>query len=341
MHLLPEFGTTVREIEREGFNLRYKPSMTLAGYTPATMIKSLALFSISIIDILEGQAPDFIVIAGDRGEQFMGAMAGSHMSIPVAHIQAGEVSGNIDGQTRHAIARFSHIHFASNEDAAERLRRMGEQDFRIHNVGAPQLDEFLAGGYPGHTAIHEIYRLDPKEPYLLVVQHPVTEEMSEAGDQMAATLEAVCELGLQTILIHPNSDAGRTGIRRAIETYRRPFIHVRRSVLRDHFAGLMAAAAAMVGNSSAGILEAPSFGLPAVNIGRRQKGRMQGENVIDCEPQRAAIVAAIREAISPEFRKPLVSMTNPYGDGRSSARIVNILRTIPIDERLLVKEVTY
>ena len=145
MHLLPDFGLTVNAFDKDGFDVKHKPMMALAGYTPESMMKSMGVFAISITDILQSSTPDIILLAGDRGEQFIGAMAGAHLNIPVAHIQAGEVSGNIDGLTRHAIARYAHIHFAANKDAADRLERSGEQKQRIFNVGAPQLDEFIKG----------------------------------------------------------------------------------------------------------------------------------------------------------------------------------------------------
>ncbi len=341
MHLLPEFGNTVKDIREEGFAIKYTPSMTLAGYTSGSMMKSLCLFGLSITDILESERPDLIVLAGDRGEQFMAAVSGAHLNIPVAHIQAGERSGNIDGQTRHAIARYAHIHFAANEDAAQRLKRAGEQPFRIHNVGAPQLDEFLRGNFVDQKTIVKSYRLDPDKPYLLVVQHPVTEEVGAAGKQIKSTLQAICKSGMQSVLVYPNSDAGSADIQRSIDRYRRPFIHVHRSVPRAHYGGLMANAAAIVGNSSSALLEAPSFELPAVNIGRRQKGRMQGKNVINCGHGVDEISPAIERAISPDFKASLKGMKNPYGDGRSSQRIVEILKTVSIDERLLKKELVY
>ncbi len=341
MHLLPEFGLTIREFEADNIPVAYRPPTTLAGYTTATMMKSLSLFGISLTDILEQATPDIILLAGDRGEQLIAAIAGAHLGIPVAHIQAGERSGNIDGLSRHAIARFAHIHFAANEDAAERLRRSGEQDFRIFNVGAPQLDELLNGEVADRRAINEKYRLDPAQPFVLVVLHPVTEESSSSGLQAEATLAAVNEIGQQTVVIYPNSDAGSTAIQSALQKFQNPKLRVHRSVPRHEYAGLMAAAATMVGNSSSGLLEAPSFELPAVNLGRRQIGRVRGANVIDCEYKKDDIVGALRTAMSPAFRDKLKGMSNPYGDGKSSERIVEILRTIPLDEKLLLKEMTY
>ena len=341
MHLLPEFGMTIREFEKDRIPIAYRPPVTLAGYTPATMMKSLSLFGLSLTDILEQSEPNLLLLAGDRGEQLIGAIAAAHLGIPVAHIQAGERSGNIDGLSRHAIARFAHIHFAANEDAAERLRKSGEQPFRIFNVGAPQLDEFLEGCVFDRKAICEKFRLDPHKAFLLVVLHPVTEEYASAGTEAESTLAAVNKTGLDAVLIYPNSDAGSSAIQAAIRKHQNPKLRVHRSVPREEYASLMAAAAVIVGNSSSGLLEAPSFELPAVNIGRRQHGRLKGANVIDSDHDVDAVAAAIGKAISPAFRASLAGTKNPYGDGKSSARIVDILKTIPIDEKLLLKDLTY
>lgn len=340
MHLISTFGQTINDLYNDDFVVHYKPDMTLASFKPASMVKSLCVFGLSMTDILEHDTPDIILLAGDRGEQLMAAVAGAHLNIPVAHIQAGEVSGNIDGLMRHAIARYVHIHFAANDDAAKRLLQTGEQPFRVHNVGAPQLDEFLAADHVSPDEIYQHFHLDKKEPIVLVMQHSVTEEVALAKEQMQTTLAAIAKLKYQTIVIYPNADAGSYAIQRAIHKWRRPFISVYRSLPRDYFIGLLKVASVIVGNSSAGLLEAPSFGLPAVNIGRRQKGRVQGKNVINCEHQLTEIVTAIEKALSPDFKSSLCDLENPYGDGKSSDRILQILKNITIDEKLLYKELT-
>jgi GDP/UDP-N,N'-diacetylbacillosamine 2-epimerase (hydrolysing) len=342
-HLLPTFGYSVEEIERDGIEVSDRLYNTLDGYTPATMSKSLGVFLLSITDTLVRLRPDIVLVVGDRGEHLMAAIAGAHMNIPVAHIQAGERSGNIDGLTRHAIARFAHIHFASGPDAAERLRRSGEEEFRIFMTGAPQLDELVNGHAAEPAEIADRFHLDLDRPLLLVVQHPVTEEYGSGLDQMRETLEAVCELEHQTVLIFPNNDAGSDDLRSMIERYHRPFMRVERNVSREFYAGLMRTASVLVGNSSSGLIEAPTFDLPAVNVGGRQRDRARGSNVIDVGYDREAIVAAIRRALEPEFRRRICeARDSPYlGDGNVSQRIVEILKTIPIDERLLRKQLAY
>ena len=341
MHLLPEFGSSYKAFLDDGFALKYKTLNTLAGYTPSSMMKSLSVFGLSITDILDHEKPDIILLAGDRGEQFIAAMAGAHMGIPVAHIQAGEVSGNIDGMTRHAIARYAHIHFAANEDAAVRLERSGEQTERIFNVGAPQLDEFVNGVVSSSIEVQKRFNIEESESFILVVQHSVTEEFSSAGLQMELTLKAVLSKNMKIIIIAPNSDAGTVGVQAAIEKYMHPSMCVYRNIDRADYAGLMSMAAVIVGNSSSGLLEAPSFELACVNIGRRQLGRVQGDNVINCGYDYDEIVNALNKAMSGEFKESLKGMKNPYGEGDSSDKIIKILEKIEINEFLLNKSLTY
>ena len=341
MHLLPDFGFSINEIKKDGFRVSEEIYMALSGFTNASMSKSLGIFLVSITDFIYREKPDFILLAGDRGEQLMAAIAGFHMNILVAHIQAGEISGNVDGMTRHAITRYSHLHFASNRDSANRLIKMGEERFRVKLVGAPQLDEFLQGKYVSRENIYREFSLDSEKPIILMTQHPVTEESADAGQQVKITLEAVRKLQYQTVIVYPNDDAGSVAIQLEIDKYRMPFVKVKRNLRREVYTGLMRAASVIVGNSSSGIIEAPFFELPAVNIGSRQRGRYCGRNVIHVGHDAAQIAKAIEKAVSIKFRNSLKGMKNPYGDGKSSERILKILTETSIDSRLMKKNVTY
>lgn len=342
MHLLPEFGNSIDEFKKDGIDVDYKVYMALSGFTNITMVKSLGVFMLSMADIISINTPDIILLAGDRGEQLISAMVGAHLNIPVAHIQAGEVSGNVDGMTRHAIARYAHIHFASNEDAEQRLIRSGEEPFRIFRVGAPQLDELVQSKVTPAGAICEKFRLHLEEPIFLVVQHPVTEQAVLAGEQMKQTMDAVMSLGHQTIVIYPNNDAGSIAIQDCILRHRDANIRVERNLTREDYLGLMSVANVMIGNSSSGLLEAPTFRLPAVNIGRRQEGRFQGKNVINVKDHCSAdIREAIIRGLSKEFRDSLKDEENPYGDGHSSMRIIELLENIQINEKLIYKRIAY
>jgi UDP-hydrolysing UDP-N-acetyl-D-glucosamine 2-epimerase len=285
--------------------------------------------------------PDFILLAGDRGEQLMGAIAGLHMGIPVAHIQAGELSGNVDGIVRHAITKLAHIHFAANEQFAERVRRLGEHDFRIFVTGAPLVDELTAGLVTTETDLRLRYRLKENERLILTVQHPLTEEESQAGDQVSETINALTEINWPTIFVYPNGDAGSELIRSRLVKLKRPHIRLFRNLPRQDYLGLMKMADVVVGNSSSGIMEAPSFGKPAVNIGRRQNGRPQALNVVNAGNCKDEIVTAVRVATSPEFVAKARLASNPYGDGTASGKIIKVLKEIEINARLLNKEMAY
>jgi len=271
----------------------------------------------------------------------MTAIAASHFNIPVAHIQAGEVSGNIDGLTRHALARFVHIHFAANDDAAQRLIRSGEQEFRVHNVGAPQLDDFVNGDVADEDAVYDYFRINRDKRTALLVQHPVTEQAHLAGDQIERTVCALSKFDLQVVVIYPNNDAGSEILKHRLLSHGNSNFNIFRNVPRSLYAGLMKISDLMVGNSSSGLLEAPTFALPAVNIGRRQAGRFHGANVINVGEEEMDIVKGIEIALEPKFKEKLCNMVNPYGDGRSSERIVDILASVPINEKLLFKRMTF
>lgn len=341
MHLLPTFGSSVREIERDGFHVDERIYMTFDGYNSVTMTKSLAVFLLELPTVLQRLRPDLILLAGDRGEQLMGALAGLHLGIPVAHIQAGELTGNVDGIVRHAITKLAHIHFAANEEFAERVRRMGEQDFRIFVTGAPLVDELVEGPITSEDELRTKYRLSDPERLVLTVQHPVTEEESAAGEQVTETIHALAELNWPTIFVYPNADAGSEPIRQQLAALKRPHVRLFRNLPRQDYLGLMRMATVVLGNSSSGIMEAPSFGKPTVNIGRRQNGRPQSTNVINVGYVRGDIVQAMRRATSAEFLAQARTAKNPYGDGNASRRIVDVLKTIPLDDKLMLKELTY
>ena len=341
MHVLDRFGSSIDEIRKEGFKIDAVVHNTLDGYSRLTMVKSLSIFMLQLPEILESMGADFVLVGGDRGEQLVAAIVASHLYIPVGHIQAGEVSGNIDGISRHAITKFSHLHFAANKDAADRILKMGEQPFRVFTAGAPQLDDLLHGPVTPKRQLFKKLGLTGAGPLMLVVQHPVTEEFEKARAQMRETLLAVKQFDAKVVIIRNNSDAGSSDIMRAIQEERTPAMRIFANLPREDYAGLMAAADVLVGNSSSGILEAPSFGLPVVNIGGRECGRLQANNVINAPHRRDAIEQAIRRALSPEFKASVKGHANPYGDGKSAKRIVDIIARTARTENLVVKKLTY
>lgn len=341
MHVLDRFGSSIDEIKKDGFKIEASIHNTFDGYNRMTMTKSLSVFMLQLPEILEQMGADMMLLAGDRGEQLMAAIVGAHLYIPIAHIQGGEVSGNIDGTMRHAITKIAHLHFASSEDAARRIKRMGEDTFRTYNVGAPQLDELLREKTASETEVRRKFSLVKNKPVILVVQHPVTEEFEHTEKSVETTLKAVAKFNAQTVVILSNSDAGSQAAARAVSRNHTENMQVHANVPRADYLGLMKIADVIVGNSSSGLIEAPSYKLPAVNIGNRQRGRLQGENVINVGYVEKDIINAIKKAMSPQFKKRIKTIKNPYGDGRSSKRIVEVLATVPIDERLLVKQISY
>lgn len=341
MHLLEDFGYSVAEIEKDRLKIGSRIFNTLAGYNRETMVKSLGILLQQLPETIERIKPSLIVVAGDRGEQLMAAIVGAHLYIPVAHIQAGEISANIDGTVRHAITKFAHIHFAASAQSARRVLAMGEQKFRIFQTGAPMLDELIGGKVTPKAVLERRYGLSFSRPTLLFAYHPTTEDFDSIESQAREVMAAVNASKLPTIAILPNSDAGSELLREVIFESRTDLVQVFRNVPREDYAGFMKHCALMAGNSSSGIIEAPCFGLPAVNIGRRQEGRESTSNVIHVAPKRAAVLSAIRRALTPAFRATARRASNPYGDGRASGKIVEILRTVPIDEKLLFKKLRY
>lgn len=342
MHLLKSYGSSYKEIEKDGFKIHYKINMSLDGYNHYTQAKSLGLFLTSLPDIVESERPNWILLAGDRGEQLIGAIVGGFTYTPVAHIQAGELSGNIDGMTRHSIGKYTHIHFAANEDAAQRLVKLGEEEFRIHNVGAPQIDEMINSQFTPLKQIEDKLCINLKDGYILTVMHPVTEEYMYVAKQAETLIKSLNKIDYTKVVIMPNNDAGSNEISKTINEFKHGKYHMYSNLKREDYLGLLKNCKCIVGNSSSGLLEAPTFKTPAVNIGRRQNMRFRGINVIDVDFDENAIISAINKALSEEFIQYLdEKCVNPYGDGKSSQRILKILMNTKVDDMLLIKKLTY
>ncbi|HYA39349.1 MAG TPA: UDP-N-acetylglucosamine 2-epimerase [Candidatus Methylomirabilis sp.] len=343
MHLVPELGNSVELIRGDGFPIDATVPMHAADKSRSAWSSALGHAIAGYAKVFENLKPDILLLSGDRIETFGCCAAAAYMGLPIAHIQAGDKSGHIDDAARYAIGKLAHIHLASCEDSANRLRRMGEQEFRIFNVGAPQLDNIVGRDYRADNVDINGRPLDVKGRYILLVQHPVLVESNEAAEQMEATIEACLGTGLPIYWIYPNSDQGYEDILSVLERYRRSEqIAVLENVEREAYLTLLANCAVLVGNSSSGILEAPSFKVPVVNIGNRQRGRPQAANIINCGYARSDIASAIQQTLTDqEFRVVCSRAVNPYGDGRSGERICRVMRDVTIDKKLLDKESTY
>jgi GDP/UDP-N,N'-diacetylbacillosamine 2-epimerase (hydrolysing) len=272
-----------------------------------------------------------------------GAIAGIHLNLAVAHVHGGEVSGTVDELVRHAISKLSHVHFAATHEAAERLERMGERPQNIHVVGASGLDYLSHFDPVPDTELEAELGIDPSQPFAIFTQHPVTAEVDQAAQQMEASLQALESAGIPVVATYPNSDAGGRAMIEVLERWRdRPWLQVVPSLGHRRFASLLKKTAVMVGNSSSGIIEAPFFGVPVVNIGSRQSGRLRAENVIDTANDSGSIKKAIDCALHDNtFIVRARGCKNPYGDGRAGERIVEVLSTMKIGPQLTMKQIAY
>lgn len=342
-HLSPNFGNTVEEILKDGFKIEAKVDMLLDGDTGSAMARSLGTGIIGITQVLELIKPHILLILGDRGEMLAGAIAGVHMNIIVVHIHGGEVSGTVDEPLRHAITKLSHIHLVATEESAQRIIKLGERKDMIFVVGAPGLDTIVNQELIAPEIIAKKFNLNLSKPILLVLQHPVTTEVKKASWQIKQTMEALTELSMQTILILPNSDAGGQAMIKIIKKYNQyPFMQSFQNLPHREYLSLMKIAKVMIGNSSSGIIEAPSFHLPVVNIGTRQQGRQRAKNVIDVRYDKTEIVKAVNKALfNSNFKEKVRNCPNPYGDGKTGPRIAVILSEIKITQNLLQKKLTY
>jgi len=343
MHLSKEFGYTIKEIRKDGFRVDTKVEMLHAEDTGAAMAESIGKCVIRMVGVLEQIKPDILLLLGDRAEMLAGAVAAAYMGIPIAHLHGGDVSSSVDESVRHAITKLAHIHFPATRGSANRIIKMGEDPSRIFVVGALTMDTILNEKLPKRAELSKKYGFDLSKPILLVLQHPIVTEADEAAGQMKETLDAIVELKHQTILIYPNADAGGRRMIKVIKKYEKyPFIESFKSIPYADYLGLMRVASVMVGNSSSGIIEAPAFRLPVVNIGTRQKGRERSTNVIDVGYNRREIVKAVKKALHDrKFRAKVKKCKNPYGDGKASQRIVKELSKIKITPELLQKRITY
>lgn len=339
MHLSPEFGMTVREIEADGFRADERVEMLLSSDTPAGITKSIGMGLLGFADVFDRNRPDVLVLLGDRFEILAAAQAALVARIPIAHIHGGESTiGAIDDAIRHSITKMSHYHYVAAEPYRKRVIQLGEHPERVHVVGAPGLDHVRRSELLTRAEIGQSLGVALRIPTLLITYHPVTlddRDPSEPMTELLAALDAVPEALL--ILTKANADPRGHIINEMIDSYVAK--HADRakaftSLGRQRYISALHHVDAVVGNSSSGIIEAPAAHIPTVNIGDRQGGRLRAASVIDCEEKRDDIAAAIREALSPEFRRSASSSISQYGDGNASRRIKEHLKDAPLDSVL-------
>ena len=343
MHLSKEFGYTKKEIIKDGFKIDSEVRMNPQKDTPFSMSISVGKGIVKFSESFKSVKPDIVLVLGDRIEVLAATIASSYMNIPVAHIHGGDVSKGLYDSTRHAITKFSHVHFPATKKSAERILKMGEDKWRVFVVGAPCLDTILKIKLLKRKEAENKFNLDLSKTIILMLQHSVTTEPEKAGKQAIETLEAIKKFGEQAIIIYPNSDAGGRKMIKQIKKYEKlPFLKVYKNVSYEDYLTLLKYASILVGNSSSGIIESPAFKISVVNIGTRQDGRERSTNVIDVGHERNEIIAAIKKAIhDKKFIERVKKCKNPYGRGNASKKIVKILNGIKIDKKLLQKKITY
>lgn len=345
-HLSPLHGGTVDEISRDGFPIAEKIESLLWSDRDAGRLKGAAAQLQVLAHVVDRLRPDWILAPADREEALTAAACGAYMNIPVAHLCAGDrVVGNVDDIVRQAVSRLSHLHLTTHEEARQRLIRSGEQPFRVHNVGHPGLDRFASTKKMGWSALAKALGLGgAKPPYLVVLQHPISSEISEAPAQMEETMKAVMKLGLPTVVIHPNSDAGSRAMVEVIERYRGRIrsLVVTPTLPDTIFVNLLRGAFALIGNSSLGFFEAPYLRLPVVHLGNRQKNRRHSGNVAFL-PHRAESIAGLitRWRDSPVERARLACCDNPFGSGRTGETVARLLAQTEATPAFLKKDMTY
>lgn len=332
--LLSNYGEVLSLLEQDGFKCDAKIIMTLEGGNPVAMAKTTGVGIMEFATAFDNLRPDLVVVRGDRYEVLSAAVAAAYLNIPIVHIEGGDVTGNIDESVRHAITKLSHIHLTTNEDARQRVLRMGESPEHVFQVGCPEL-EFVARNnfsisneYINALGVGDI--IDVSKPYLIVMQHPVTSEIGYNRSHVEQILHAIHELQIPTIWFWPNVDAGTDEVSKAIRVFRefqKP-AHIRflKYLHPDKFIGLLKGAACLIGNSSTGIKECSYLGIPAINVGTRQNRRLRGQNVIDVGYD----VKEIKQAVEFQLQHGKYESSSVYYQEGVSKKIADILATAPL-----------
>jgi GDP/UDP-N,N'-diacetylbacillosamine 2-epimerase (hydrolysing) len=340
MHLAPQFGMTRDEILGDGFCIDAEVEMLLASDSLVGMAKSLGLGIIGLTDALARLAPDLVVLLGDRFETFAAAQSAMCLRLPIAHLHGGEATeGAIDEAIRHAVSKMAHLHFVAAEPYRRRVIQLGETPERVFTVGALGVDAIRKMALPTRAELESDLGFNFGEKLLLVTYHPVT-LANDAGKPVEALIHALDNFPEAKIIVTGvNADAGRDAIAERFSSFASAHpnrVRLVNSLGQRRYLGVMREAAAVIGNSSSGVIEAPTMGVPTVNIGDRQRGRLRAASVIDCGEDANSISVAISQALSPEFRALLGTMEMPFGDGNAAPRIKKILKTHPL-EGLLMK----
>ena len=340
-HLSKKFGETFKEIEADDFIINRKIDLLLVSDTPVSLVKSTSIGLMGFGDAFDSLNPDLVLVLGDRFEIFSAVIAAMFARIPIAHLHGGELTaGLIDEGIRHSITKFSHLHFVGNEEYRKRVIQLGENPKTVFNVGGLGVDAIRNISLLSKSELEKSLGIKLKNKNLLITFHPVTLEKNTSSSQMSELLDALSDLE-NTCLIFtmPNADTDCRIIFELIEGFvsRNKNAHVFTSLGQLRYLSCIAQVDAVIGNSSSGLAEVPTFKKATINIGNRQKGRVQSNSVISCNPVSADIKNAIKKSYTDQFRDLLLTAENPYGDGGAAKHIINILSAVDIDS-LIHKE---
>ncbi len=339
---MKEFGRTVDVVKKE-FPGTKRIEAIFKTDNRLGMANFTGNFLKQLTKVLSEDKPDIVLTLGDRPEMLCAAVTCLYLGISTAHIHGGEKTATVDEVARHAITKLSHLHFPATKESAERIRKLGEEGWRIHVVGAPALDVILNEKLPTRVELFNYLKLNPKEKIILLTQHPVSEEIKDTAWQMEESIKAVKKFKLPVVVVYPHADAGGRAMIKVIEGEKNnPLFHILPSLPYKQFLALEREAAVWVGNSSGAMIESSSFGTPVVNVGTRQSGRQRGDNIIDVGYDRNSIAAAIDKSLNDKiYIAKLKKIKSPWGDGKTGPRVAKILENLNINHRLLTKQIAY
>lgn len=344
-HLSPEFGLTYKEIEQDGINIDEKIEILLSSDTPSAISKSMGLAMISFADYFERLAPDMLVVLGDRYETLAVCCAAMNQRIPIAHLYGGETTeGAVDESIRHAITKLSYLHFTSIEEYRQRVIQLGEQPDRVFCVGAIGIENILHERLMSKSELENSIDFKLDKPYAIVTFHPVTLEDDNSAEQVQILLNVLVKYKeMKFIFTKANADTNGRIINQLIDKFvkKNDNAVVFTSLGTNRYLSALKYCSMVIGNSSSGLVEAPSFGIPTINIGDRQKGRLQADSVINCEPTEIEIENAILLAMTDDFKDKASNAINPYGDGNSSDKIIETIKEFLLKDKVNLKKIFY
>lgn len=344
-HLVEEYGYTVEQIRKDGFKIDEEIDMIINSEKKSSIAKSMGIEMIQMAQCFDRLKPDILLVLGDRYETFVASTCAMMMNIPIAHMNGGEsTEGAVDEQIRHAITKMAHIHFSGAEYYKERIIKMGEEPWRVHNVGQAGIENIKRLNLLEKEELEKELNVCFDKSIFLITYHPVTLDLENIEKQIDNLLDAIKEFDAKYIFTYPNADFGSKIIIDKVNNFVRDNenAYLYYTLGQKRYLSLLKYADIMIGNSSSGIIEAPSFKLPVINIGDRQKGRLKSNNIVNTGYNKEEIIESINKVLyDKDFRGNLNNIRNVYGNGNVSKQIIDILKYTNFDKNLLSKKLTY